>query len=102
MLLKFHLSQPQKSLHSFVRKRKAKKISMKTETFVKNYIEKRKAMHLWANMVFTEFTNRSMSYKESQQQIHVSDHTQTILGEKRKGSSKALMRRTNRIQGVTF
>ena len=53
-------------------------------------------------MFFTEFRNRSMSYKESQQQIHVSDHTQTILGEKRKGSSKALMRRTNRIQGGSF
>ena len=90
------LTALEKSLHSFVRKRKAKNDEIEI------WQEIRKSNAFVGKMFFTEFRNRSMSYKESQQQIHVSDHTQTILGEKRKGSSKALMRRTNRIQGASF
>lgn len=92
------LTASEKSLHSFVRKRKAKQKNHEIEICQ----EIGKSNAFVGKMFFTEFRNRSMSYKESQQQIHVSDHTQTILGEKRKGSSKALMRRTNRIQGASF
>ena len=59
-------------------------------------------MHLWENMFFTEFTNRSMSYKESQQQIHVSDHTQTILGGKEKRKLKGFNEKDKQNTGCYF